>query len=60
MTTEEQEQLISELMDIANRLPLWGLVTVVWRLQKRVNTLLDARLNNGALGRDDLEKEVIE
>ena len=32
----------------------------VWRLQKRVNTLLDARLNNGALGQDDVKKEVIE
>ena len=111
MTTEERELLISELRDIANRLPLWGMVTVdfesikavlsevdrltrenadlktkiqpgfferllstissqahrsvvaqshVWRLQKRVNTLLNARLNGGALGRDDLKKEVLE
>ena len=112
MTTEERQQLISELRDIANRLPLWGFVTVdfesikavlsevnrltrenadlktqiqpgfferllstissqahrsaiaqshVWRLQKRVNTLLDARLNGSVvLGRDDVKKEVIE
>lgn len=33
----------------------------VIRLKKRVNTLLDARLNGGAiLGQDNLEKEVIE
>lgn len=109
--TEDREQLISELRDIANRLPLWGLVNVdfdsikaalseinrltrenadlktkiapgfferllstissqahrsvvMWsdvvRLKKRVNTLLDARLNGRELGRDDLKKEVIE
>ena len=111
MTTEEREHLISELRDIANRLPLWGFVTVdfesikavlsevdrltrenaelktkiepgfferllstissqahrsvvaqshVWRLQKRVNTLLDASRDGGVLGRDDLKREVIE
>ena len=30
------------------------------RLKRKVNTLLDARLNGGALGWDDMEKEVIE
>ena len=32
----------------------------VIRLKRRVNTLLDAMLNGGALGRDDLKKEVVE
>ena len=32
----------------------------VTRLKLRVNTLLEASLNGGALGRDDLKKEVIE
>ena len=71
MMTKKQKKLMSELRCIADGPVAWDFATVdvdaiklalaeIGRLKHRVNTLLDARLYNGALGRDDLKKEVIE
>ena len=41
MATEDRQQLISELRDIANRLPLWELVTVDFESIKAVLSEVD-------------------
>jgi hypothetical protein len=55
---ESTEELLSKIANLA-KLCVNAHCEVI-RLKRRVNAILDARLNGGALGRDDLKKEVIQ